>query len=314
MTASGLLKRLSCGVCLACLSGLVQAVDLSPYDVVAPVTGVTAGSVQVGHRSIQGDVDFNGVTLGSRIDQHNVSVRVGRSAEVRGFPVYAYATLSYIRPELGDDLAGEPLTGVRLRADEGLSDLGLAAAVWPYVDRDNGRFVGVAAYAILPTGQYDASRTFGLNLNPGNNRFAGVIQTGFHQRLGDSFDWSIAADAAFFEDNDRFIGRRVEPGTQEPADPARLEVEPYLSYQTTLAWRAQSALSLAVSLYADRGGESRVDGGDWRPAINRERYGLWALVALSPRTRVNFSYKSTINDRGALELQDNVQVRLIRFF
>ncbi|AGM41235.1 putative secreted protein [Spiribacter salinus M19-40] len=302
-------------IVLLCLAIPVGAVDLAPYDVVAPPADIRGASLQIGHRSFQGDVTLDGQnTLGSRVDRRNASVRLGRSAQFGETPAYFYASLPYVALELGGDLDDKSVTGVDLEAGEGVGDLALAAAIWPYADREIGRFVGVAAYAVVPTGRYDASRTFGFNLNPGNNRFAGVVQAAFHQRLGKRFDWSLAADAMFFEDNDRFIGARFAPGTSEPAEPARLEVKPYFSYQMALAWRAHPAISLAVSLYADRGGASRVGGGDWSRSINRERYGLWALVALSPRTRINLSYKSTVDDRSDLQLQDNAQVRFVRFF
>lgn len=300
--------------CLLCLIGSAKAVDLGPYDGVAPPPGVTAGSIQVGHRSFQGDVSLNDANLGARVDRHNVNIRIGRSAEWAGTPVYGYASLPYSQFELGDELGGEPLPGVQLQAGEGLGDLALAGAIWPYVDRNAGRFVGLAGYAIVPTGDYAAEKTFGLNLNPGNNRFAGIVQAGLHQRINNRFDWSIAADAMFFEDNDRFIGARFAPGTLDPAAPARLEVKPYFSYQTALAWQANPAISVAASVYADRGGAFRVAGGDWSRATNRERYGLWARLRLSPRARVTVNYKSTINDRADLPLQDNLQIRLIRLF
>jgi len=309
-------RLLACCGGLALLSTPASGLDLGPLDGIPPPPEVSGASVAFGHRSFQGTADIGGgSTLRSRVDRQNVSLRYGRSARLGEMPAYFYASLPLVNVELGRELADPPVPGVELDPGEGVGDLALAGAIWPYVDRDRGRFVGVASYAVVPTGEYDVDRTFGLNLNPGNNRFAGILQAGFHQRLSDRLDWSIAADIMVFEDNDQFIGARfANPPLPDPAAPATLEVEPYASYQTVLTWRVHPALSLATSYYVDRGGEFRVDGGDWSRSINRERYGLWALVALSPRTRINLSYKSTVDDRSDLQLQDNAQVRFVRFF
>jgi hypothetical protein len=67
----------------------------------------------------------------------------------------------------------------------GLGDLTLVAALWPYADRTAGRYLGLAGYLILPTGDYDPARTLQLNLNPGENRLQWALQAGYSSNLSD---------------------------------------------------------------------------------------------------------------------------------
>ena len=291
----------------------VPALDLGPLDGIAPPVGVTGVSLELADRSLSGSLDIPHVgPTDARVERRNANLRLGHGFELAGMPAYAYGEL----PLVDYQVSGEAAQRFDLDPGRGVGDLALALAVWPHADRVKGQYLGVAGYLIAPTGEYKASRTLGANLNPGSNRYAAILQAGGQQRLGDHFEWNLAADVMFFGDNDEYIGERVAITRSgfAPADPATLEVKPYISYQTSLAWRPHPAVTLAASYYIDRGAESRVDGGDWGASINRERYGLWGLFALSLRTRLNISYKRPVDDDSALELDDALQIRLVRFF
>lgn len=289
------------------------ALDLGPLDGIAPPVGVTGASVELADRSFSGSLDIPRVgPTTARIERRNVNLRLGHGFDLAGMPAYAYGELPLVEYRV----SGEASSRFDLDPGRGAGDLALALAVWPHADREKGQYVGMAGYLIAPTGEYEASRTLGANLNPGSNRYAAILQAGGQQRLGEHFEWNLAADVMVFGDNDEYIGERVAVSRAglRPADPATLEVKPYISYQSSLAWRPHRAVTLAASYYIDRGAESRVNGGEWGPSINRERYGLWGLFALSLRTRLNISYKRPVNDSSALELDDALQIRLVRFF
>ena len=298
------------------VGGSAAALDLGPLDGIAPPAGVTGVSIELAERTVEGALELQGTALPTRIERQSVNLRFGHGFEIGGMPAYGYGELPMV--DFSVDSTATDLVDVE--AGSGVGDLALALAVWPYADPEAGRFLGVAGYLIAPTGEYDADKTVGVNLNPGNNRFAGIIQAGFQQRLTDQLEWNIAADVMVFEDNDEFIGDRVEmtmtggAPALVPQSPATLEVEPYISYQTSLAWRLHPAVTLATSYYIDRGAEFRIDGDDWSDSVNRERYGLWGLFTLGPGTRLNVSYKGPVNDRSDLELQESVQIRLVQFF
>jgi len=301
------------------LGGLVsasQALDLGPLDGLPPPPGITAISLEYQDRTSAGLIDNDTIgPIDGEINRQALKLRLGHGFTLGSMPAYVYGELPLNDPTLeratlstGATLADAlAQRGMELVGDDGVGDLALATAVWPYANREAGRFWGVAGYLVAPTGDYEAERTLeGVNLNPGGNRWIGVLQTGIHQRLGERWHWSVGSDVTVFEDNDEM--RRLSGAVGEQ------EVEPYITYQTSLAWRAHPALTLAASYYVDRGAESRIDGGDWASAVNRERYGLWLLGALSRETRFSLSYKSTIDDASDFELKDNIQLRIIRLF
>ncbi|MEX0382051.1 transporter [Spiribacter sp. 1M153] len=294
-------------------AGRVDALDLGPLSGIAPPAGVTGLSLELSERSLSGRLDVGaGMSVDATVDRRSANLRLGQAFSLGDRPAYVYGELPFV----DYDLSGEAASQFDLDGGHGVGDAALALAVWPLADRVAGRFLGVAGYLIAPTGEYKVDRTLGANLNPGSNRYAGILQAGFHQRLPAGFEWSLAADVMAFGDNDDYIGDRVTMGPEGlvPARPATLEVKPYHSYQTSLAWRGHPAVTLAASYYIDRGAASRVDGGDWGPSINRDRYGLWGLFALTRQTRLNVSLKRAVSDRSALSLDSAVQVRLVQFF
>jgi len=291
------------------LASPASALDLGPRDGVPPPAGISGVSIEYSDRRFDGSLDINGLSLGATLDREAVNLRWGHSLRLAGRPAYFYGELPLV--EYAAD--GAVTDTFDIDPGSGPGDLALAMAIWPYADRDASRYVGVAGYLLLPTGEYEAHRTFGANLNPGNNRVAGILQTGIHQGLGHGVALSVAADVMVFEDNDRYIGARLDQ-TFQPAAPGRLEVKPYYTGQASLSWQPMPGMTLASSYYIDRGGESRVDGGDWESAVNRERYGLLAQVALSRQWMVSASYKRPINRGPDFGLEEAAQLRLIHWF
>ncbi len=292
------------GLSLGLFAHPSKALDLGPMDGLPPPPGVTAISLEYQDQASSGEVET--VTLGgvgAEIDRQATKLRIGHGFSLGSMPAYSYGELAVRDSEITSATADR----LGFAGDSGMGDLAIATAIWPYVNPDAGRFWGVAGYVVAPVGDYDAEHNLeGVNLNPGSNRWIGVLQTGIHQRLGERWHWSLGADVTMFEDNDEVT--RIAGGL------SRQEVEPYITYQSSLAWQWHPALTLAASYYVDRGAESRLDDGDWQSSINRERYGLWALAALSRKTRVSVSYKSTVDNASDFELDDNFQIRIIRLF
>lgn len=290
-----------------------HALDLGPMDGIPPPPGITAISLEYQDRTSSGLIYNDTIgPIAGEIDRQALKLRLGHGFSIGSMPAYAYGELAFNDPTLNQAIlqrTGQTLAeaGTTLAGDDGVGDLALATAIWPYANRDAGRFWGIAGYVVAPTGDYQAERNLeGVNLNAGGNRWIGVLQTGVHQRLGERWHWSIGSDITVFEDNDEV--RRITGGLGQQ------EVEPYITYQSSLAWQAHPAVIFAASYYIDRGAEARLDDGDWQSAVNRERYGLWAIAALSRNTRLSFSYKSTVDDASDFELKDNFQLRIIRFF
>ncbi len=286
------------------LSASASALDVGARDVIAPPAGIAGVSIAVRHRNIEGSAKINQTRINARIDRKNIDLRYGRAGVLAGLPTYGYVNVPWVDYDIGGEAAG-----LGLSTGHGLGDVAIAGAIWPYSDRQKGRHWAVAAYGILPTGEYDSAHTAGVNLNPGNNRFAGILQSGVYQRLSQRLGWMGVADVMVFEDNDEFIGDDLA-GRQ----PGRLEVKPYITYQTALNYQVNPALNVAASYYVDRGAKTRQRGGDWTSAVNRDRYGFNARLALSPTWQVGLTYKSTADDVAGLEIKQFVRLRLLRFW
>ena len=285
------------------LPNLGFALDLYPRDGVPLAEGTTTLSLEWKDRNADAMLSPG---LSFDVEQQSVNLRLGHAFSLGGMPAYAYAELPFI----DYSVSGRVAESFALGPDSGIGDASLALALWPYANVDRGRYWGVAGYVLAPTGEYDVSRTVGLNLNPGSNRYAAVLQTGFHQQLSNRVDWSIAADITVFEDNDDYLN----PAAFPQAIPTTLESKPYVTYQTALSYRLNSALTLAASYYLDRDGEMKVAGGNWSNAIDRDRYGLWALINFSEQMRLTVSYQDTVNDDSTVALGSSFQLRFTRLF
>lgn len=283
--------------------GFASAVDLGPLDVIAPKPEWRAISVSVRH-SDRDQLIVDGVSHPTphNYDVTEVMVRPGTGFQLGEMPGYAFAEMGYRKITTGGALARDPMPA----PGKGVTDLTLAAAVWPLADREQGRYLGLGGYVVLPTGRYDTKRTLGLNLNPGGNRFVGILQGGYNQQLNRRWNWMGAADLAFFGDRQDYLGSTLTPGTYEQ--------RPLYTLQTALTYHLHPRVSLAVSYLYNRGGETRSHGGDWDGMINSHRYALWGLIRLDAKTRLNLRYGSSLEIANGLKEDQAIQLRLIRFF
>jgi len=283
-------------IVITCLVGAwvpwsAQAIDLAPLDGVAPPPGARGASIALGYR------EFNEVYLAGVRQPQDFSIRVrsaalryGQSVSFGQLPGYIYADLPLL--EVNDE--------------QGVGDIALAAAIWPYANRTTGTYVGIAGYLVLPTGSYDVQKTQPVNLNPGGNRTVGALQTGVNQRLFERFNLQTAIDVAVFEDNDQYLGMAGRVGT--------LEQRALVSWQGSLSYRFSPATAIGLSYFNNAGGEVRSHGGAWSGEVQNERIGLWARTAISPRMTAAINYKRAINIENGIKESDNIQLRVSRFF
>lgn len=213
-------------------------------------------------------------------------------------PAFFYAQVGHSRVDPGGSLQA-------IEANSGIGDLNLMLATWPYVNREAGRYAGVAVYLGLPTGSYDPLNTVGLNTNAGQNRFAGALQTGYGQRLVGSLDWMIAGDVAWFGDNDEYFGPNPRAQT--------LSQRPILSAQTALTYNFNQWASLGLSYFYNTGGETRLGQSEWDNLINLHRYGATAQVRL-PFGRLTIEYGGDITTESGLLEETRWAIKLTRIF
>jgi len=279
---------------------LALAVDLVPLDVIPPPPNLTA--VMLGYTTSQrGNLYREGErqNLDSRLQIDQIALRIGHSFEWDGRPSYFYAQTARVDTQPGGQLSA-------IEGHSGLGDLAMMVATWPYVDRTAGRYVGVAAYLMLPTGEYDAERTIGLNTNPGENRVRGALQMGYSHRLTDHSDWMVASDVALFGDNDDYIGSNPVAG--------RLEQRPLFSAQTALSYRFNQALSLSLSYLYHEGGAIRTEFSDWSNGLRVHRYLVTGLLGLPFVGRVTLEYGGDLQTENGFFEDHRFMIRIAKFF
>jgi hypothetical protein len=276
-----------------------SAIDLLPTDGIAPLPGHTA--VQLSYvTSRRAGYYRHGDELDSqaklRMDQ--VQLRIGHSFEVADWPAYVYA-----QGVERDTAPGGHLSG--LDNGTGLGDLTLVAALWPYADRTAGRYLGLAGYLILPTGDYDPARTLQLNVNPGENRLQWALQAGYSSNLSDGWGLMTAIDAQWFGDNDAWLGRDGRQVTQAQ--------QVLWTWQTALTYTVAKPLTLGLTYYFQEGAATRLAGARWDNEMRVHRYTASAILWL-PFGRLVLQYGGDLQTENGLFEEERVAVRFMKVF
>lgn len=276
-----------------------HAIDLVPLDVIPPKPGLSA--VSLAYLSSQrGNLYREGerLELDSHLHIDQLQLRLGHAFDWGGTPSYFYAQLANIRVRPSGDLGA-------IEDHTGLGDIGMMLATWPYVDREAGRYVGLAAYLSLPTGQYDPEQTRVLNTNPGENRIRAALQAGYSLRLLDRLDWLVAGDVGWFGDNDAYIGSSPAVGT--------LSQQPLYSAQTALSYQFNRMFALSLSYFYNTGGATRTDFTPWSNDISVHRYGLVGYVNL-PVGRLTLEYGGDLETQSGFFEDQRWALRFAYFF
>jgi hypothetical protein len=170
-----------------------KATELEPDEFVTAPPGTTAviGYFVYGdHESYQ---PANGPTVsrGTHLDD---VLGIARAAEY--FDIGNLETLvEFLQPFGGDSNAS--IGGTHYPDATGAGDTTLAAAIWPINDKDNGTYLGLTLYMVLPDGQYDRSRA----INLGGNRLVYDPEIAFHQAMDPHWSFDLSGDFISYGDN-----------------------------------------------------------------------------------------------------------------
>ncbi|WP_172457112.1 transporter [Polynucleobacter necessarius] len=137
-----------------------------------------------------GSVVSTGPYKSPDISTQSAILRLLTYYSVSDLPAVSYLQLPYGTIKPAGSLAGYP-------TDTGIGDLTFATAIWPYSDRVNRRYLGIAGYLTAPTGSYNSQQPF----NTGENRYKSDIQMGYQQPIIGSLDGMIAVDTMWFGGN-----------------------------------------------------------------------------------------------------------------
>jgi len=254
-------------VFLLMLSIKVFAIDLQPGEIVAPVKPFNY--IQTSYIFSNKDSYYiagKKVLNGSNIDSSSMTVRYGHAFDLNQTPAFFYIQ----SPITKIDISGmSAFSYGDTSGKSGLGDTSLAFAIWPYVNREQKKYFGVAAYLVLPTGDYDTNRIF----NIGSNRYQTALQAGYQQVLYSNINWMIALDAVFYGDNDSYLNNDKTIGT--------LKQDNLYTLQSGLSYDLDKNYSLAAALFHTEGGDQTFDSIDKHNPTILNRYQLTAQAKYS---------------------------------
>lgn len=245
----GKIKKLLLAFLTATACQSSHAIDLQPFDIVAPKSGFSSAQLSYQYSERKDFYSHGKVTTGlPAINSSIYALRVGRSFELAQLPAYFYVQLPFgsIHPQ-------------GLSSDSGLGDTSMALAVWPYASRETQTYFGIAAYLTLPTGSYDANRAFSL----GENRYKTALQVGYEMPLASRLAGMAVFDAVWFGDN---------TDAPLPYKAQKLEQDTLYTAQLGLRYDFNPQYSLAGNYYYVVGGETSYNGVDQGNITQLQRF------------------------------------------
>jgi hypothetical protein len=141
--------------------------------------------------------------------------------------------------------------------------------------------VGASLQVVAPLGQYDDEKL----VNVGTNRWTIKPEVGISKALG-PWTLELAAAAAFYTDNDDFLGGHTR------------SQDPLYSLQAHVIYSFQSGIWLAADGTYYTGGQTTTDGVEDPDKQNNTRVGLTVVLPVNRNNSVKF-YGSTAVSSGA---------------
>jgi hypothetical protein len=188
--------------------------------------------------------------------------------------------------------------GMDVNGDVGGSDTSLLVAVWPYADRVAKKYLGVAAYLIVPTGAYSNDRLF----NVGENRYKTALQVGYQTQLTEPLSAMVAFDAVFFGDNDRYTVSNFS-----------LKQDHLYTLQTGLKYNLNQRYSVALAYFHSFGGETEINRNDMNDRLSIHRYQLTAQGDYD-FGRITLHYGSDLKTASGMIEDHRLIMRYTSFF
>jgi hypothetical protein len=255
------------------ISGSSHALDLNPFDIVAPPPDKNFLSTAIIHSELEGTYTRGEKSSQSRtLSSNQLQLRLGRSYSIGG-----YTGLSFIQLPVGMLQPGGAASNAP--TDYGIGDLTVATALWPYANRETRTYLGLAGYLTLPTGSYSNQQLY----NIGAKRVAGDIQIAYQTALTKKLDGMVGIDAMWFSPNNHFSTNN-----------AQLTQKPLYTGQIGPIYHINPTLSIAATYLYMRGAETALNGRSNNNALQTHRY-LLSAVATTSMGRFMLQYGTNID-------------------
>jgi hypothetical protein len=251
----------------------VWAVDLQPNDIVAPLPGKNHAMISYINTENTTFYRNGSVANGSSdIGAQTAILRLVSSYTVKNLPAVSFIQLPYGSIKPGGSLGMYPTA-------TGVGDLTLASAFWPYSDRVNRRYFGVAGYLTMPTGSYNSQQPF----NTGENRYRSDIQMGYQQPIVGNLDGMVAVDTMWFGGNSQCAAACLSSTNTS------LNQKPLTSTQLGPIYKINQTYTVGASYFYVAGGATTIGNTYQNNVVNTQRFLLSAL-GYYPFGRISLQY------------------------
>ena len=228
------------------------AIDLQPGEIKAPIG--TFYAAQMSYLYVEkGDKYTHGTKTSdtSNINQNAFLLRFTHAFEINQIPavIYAQSSINHLNHNIPTNTNSN-----------GIGDITLVFALWPYVDRAKDEYFGLGAYLTLPTGDYDKNRA----INIGSNIYQTALQAGYQRKLIENINWMAALDVTLSDDNKQYY---------QPLG-NKLEKDLLYNFQTGFQYVINPTYSVSLGYFYTVGGESAIDGIDQGNINKIHRYQL----------------------------------------
>jgi hypothetical protein len=244
---------------------LGHAIDLLPTDLVAPLPDKRF--VQLGYLNTEnttyyrnGSVVSTGPYANPVLDGQRLTLRLVGTYTLADLPAVSYLQLPYGNYQPAGSMASLP-------SSTGIGDLTLVTAIWPYANRENRTYFGMAGFLTIPT-NYNNTQPF----NIGENRYRTSLQMGLQKAMVGNLDGMIAFDTTWYGGNSECAAAcgsaRSVPLNQKPL--SKIQLGP--------SYKINQTFTVGASYLYVTGGATEINNVYQNNVTNTQRFLLSAIA------------------------------------
>jgi hypothetical protein len=283
---------------------MAWGIDLQPNDIVAPPPDKNL--ITISYFNTENSTLYSNGSVGVTRQKslYTNPVIDTQLAILRGATTYTLADIpavSYVQIPYGTVRPAGSLSG--LSSDNGIGDLTIATAIWPYHNKATRTYVGLAGYLISPTGSYSSQRAFNLS----ENRFRTDIQLGFQTPITNSVDAMIAVDTMWFGGNSQCA---TACGLTSNGS---LTQKPLTTTQLGPIYRINQIFTVGASYFYVAGGATSINNNYMNNVVNTQRF-LLSGQAHTPIGRISLQYGRDMEIKNGFIQTRLLALRLMKDF
>ena len=283
---------------------MAWAIDLQPNDIVAPPPDKNV--ITISYFNTENSTLYNNGSVGITrpkslytnpvIDTQLAILRGATTYMLGELPAVSYVQLPYGTVSPAGSLSAQS-------SDNGIGDLTLATAIWPYHNKVTRTYVGLAGYLISPTGNYSSQRAFNLS----ENRFRTDVQLGFQTPITDSVDGMIAVDTMWFGGNSQCAAAcgLISNGS--------LTQKPLTTTQLGPIYRINQIFTVGAAYFYVAGGATSINNNYMNNVTNTQRF-LLSSQAYTPIGRISLQYGRDMEIKNGFVQTRVLALRLMKDF